>query len=104
MPWSSSALPIPGSPGSAGSAGRLVRPVERDGIEGGAVEGVRVEGSVVAKEHKDHVGKELETHVNPLAGPASGQQSEHFIPADQRPDLADSALRNEDPETGPGRG
>ncbi|MER7766885.1 hypothetical protein [Kitasatospora sp. NPDC096140] len=55
------------------------------------------------KEHKDHVGKELESHV-PVGGHGLGQAAGHFIPADQRPDLADSALGNEDPETGPGRG
>ncbi|MER7582390.1 hypothetical protein [Kitasatospora sp. NPDC097691] len=65
------------------------------------------EKDVKDKEHKDHVGKELETHVPAPPGrgfgAGSGQGSEHFIPADQRPDLADSALGNEDPETGPGR-
>lgn len=66
------------------------------------------EKDVKDKEHKDHVGKELEAHapqfVRPTPGQGLGEAAEHFIPADQRPDLADSALGNEDPETGPGRG
>ncbi|MEU6239196.1 hypothetical protein [Kitasatospora sp. NPDC047058] len=80
----------------------LTREQLKSGKEG--KEGKDKEKEGKEKEHKDHVGKELEVQAGTLAGSASGQGSEHFIPADQRPDLADSALGNENPEAGPGRG
>ncbi|MEU5431811.1 hypothetical protein AB0G73_00350 [Streptomyces sp. NPDC020719] len=48
------------------------------------------------KEHKD-ISKELEALAGTLGDPSTGRTSEHFIPPALRPDLADSALMEEDP-------
>ncbi|MFF9642962.1 hypothetical protein [Kitasatospora aureofaciens] len=50
------------------------------------------------KENKDAI-KDSPPELGRLASPA-GQPPEHFIPPSQRPDLADSALRDEPPEPG----
>ncbi|MEV7392557.1 MULTISPECIES: hypothetical protein [unclassified Streptomyces] len=61
------------------------------------------------KDHKDHkddndnkIGNK--EHPAEIIHPASeaGSPPEHFIPPAQRPDLTDSALRDEPPEPGPG--
>ncbi|MFJ9446211.1 hypothetical protein ACIRRH_30780 [Kitasatospora sp. NPDC101235] len=77
---------------------QLSRDQQKDGKDGKEHKDGKEGKEHKDKEHKDHVGKELEAHAAVLGGPPGDRTSAHFIRPELRPDLSDSALRNENPE------